>query len=512
MTDSNCRRWITLADSAAIGEQLSDVERRWLMDHAANCPNCGGESRFWSALGNVMTHSDILDTSIVGISNEMHEKRSHRVAMWLHGRHSWLLGLAAGIALTVSTAWLLRDKPKASWVDPGTPAAQLVSIAGKVLLGSRPAHAGEAVSPTESLHTEQGLACIALGTSITTCLDVNSEATLSLEDPTQLSVRLNRGRLLSRLDRQPPDRTFRVDTPKAVIVAKGTVFSVKLDAPNDVTVRLHEGRVWLRTATNQTGSLTAPSQAVIQQGIQVEAWSDQAVIEDRVLLALSGLPRTGKRTRLDVITHPNGASVTVDDLMLGPTPVSAFLAEGNRLSVSMDGYAPVTELLPRESSDTIERSFELSALQTPDESLPVPADPEQKANLPTILSTASSPGALLARAQALRSQAKYRECATTYRQLVASFPRSDEARVSFVSLGELEISELGQPGLALRDFENYLRLPGPLTREARYGKIRALQLLGRDAEQQAAIAEFLKDYPNSVQSASLRSRLQTRQP
>jgi hypothetical protein len=91
--------------------------------------------------------------------------------------------------------------------------------------------------------------------------------------------------------------------------------------------------------------------------------------------------------------------------------------------------------------------------------------------------------------------------------LIASHPRSDEARVSWVSLGELELSELGQPAQALRSFESYLRLGGPLTREARFGKIRALQSLSRGDEEKEAILGFLRDYPKSVQAASLRRRL-----
>ena len=507
MTDSNCDRWMKLTDRAALGELLSDTDHRWLTDHAAGCAECGQESRFWSSLGNVMTQPEILELPVTESSSISRGKRSYAASAWLQGRYSWAFGLAAGIALTLGTAWFLREKPKAAVTEPVAPAARLVSIAGKVSLGSRPARAGQVVSATEYLKTEQGLACIALSSSITTCLDANSEATLSLEDPRQLAVRLNKGRLMSRLARQPPGSMYRVETPKAVIVAKGTVFSVRLDAQQDVTVRLHEGHVWMRTPTNQTGDLIAPSQAVIKQEISVEAWSDQAVADDKVLLALSSLPRSGKRKRLDVMTRPSGANVNVDDLTIGPTPVSAYLADGSRLAVSLQGYAPVTELLPTEPRDTIERSFELAVT----ESIPEPADSEQKANAPAAPSV-SSPSALLARAQALRSQGKYRECAATYRQLVAIYPRSDEARVSFVSLGELELSELGQPARALHSFDNYLRMGGPLTREARYGRIRALQLLGRDSEQQSAIADFLWDYPNSVQAASIRSRQQTRQP
>ena len=503
MTDSSCDRWMTLADQAAIGVSLSESEQSWLAEHAASCPECASESRFWSSLGAVMTKPDVLEKPVER-SSKPASGGKHLVGR-LQGRHGWVFGLAAGIALTLSAAWLLREHPKTSAGVANMPVSRLVSVAGDVQIGARAARAGELLSPTQSVRTQLGFACVALDNSITACLDAHSEAELSLEDPAQLSIRLKSGRLMSRLDRQPNNRTFRVETQRADVVARGTVFSVTLDAEHAVTVRLHEGRVWLRTQSNQSGDLVAPAQAYVKQGIEPRGWPDAAVAEDRVLLALSKLPRAGQRTRLDVTTRPNGANVTVDDVVLGPTPVSAFLGQGNRLSVAMDGYAPVTELLPKEGSDTIERNFELAPTEAA-------ADAQEVDGKVGALAAPASPGALLARAQALRSQGKYRECAATYRQLVASFPHSDEARVSLVSLGELELSELGQPSQALRSFEAYLRSGGPLTREARYGKIRALQLLGRDAEQKSAIADFVRDYPNSVQAASLRSRLQTRQP
>jgi tetratricopeptide (TPR) repeat protein len=123
---------------------------------------------------------------------------------------------------------------------------------------------------------------------------------------------------------------------------------------------------------------------------------------------------------------------------------------------------------------------------------------------------AGSPANLLARAQLLRSDGRYRDCAAAYRQLIARHPRSDEARVALVSLGELELSELSRPALALRAFDDYLRSHGPLAREARFGRIRALRGLSKTTEEKEAITAFLKDYPDSAQAASLRHRSQTR--
>ncbi len=505
MSDPSCDRWITLSDRAAAGGELPAAEREWLAEHAKCCSECGGESQFWSQLGSVMEQPEILNETLALQTSAPARPNAKGGTSRFRSRYGWVLGLAAGVALTLSTAWLLRERQVPSVAVAEVRMARVMSIAGRVEVGAETAHAGTWLSSTQDIRTETGLACIAITDSITTCLDENSEALLALEDPRHFAVRLIRGRLVARLDKQPSTRTFRVETPKVAVIAKGTLFSVTLDAEHATTVRLHEGHVALQTASNQSGELIAPSRAIIQRGIEIKDWSELAAAEDQRLLGLSSLPRSGKRIRLDVLTQPAGASVDVDGVTLGPTPVSAFLTRGSRLSVTLAGYSPVTELLPLEGKDRVERSFELAAVDTK----PVVAEEEAR-SVPANAPATATPSSLLARAQTLRSQGKYRECAAAYRQLLATFPRSDEARVSLVSLGELELSELGQPGQALQSFDGYLRAGGPLTREARYGRIRALQILGRNTEQQSAIADFIRDYPNSVQAASLRKRIQTK--
>ena len=107
-------------------------------------------------------------------------------------------------------------------------------------------------------------------------------------------------------------------------------------------------------------------------------------------------------------------------------------------------------------------------------------------------------------AQVLRARGAYDECAQVYRRLWSEFPGSEESKVSMISLGELELGKRNHPAAALEAFGAYLRLGGPLDREARYGRIRALRAVGRDGEADAESATFLRDYPTSIQSATLR--------
>jgi tetratricopeptide (TPR) repeat protein len=189
----------------------------------------------------------------------------------------------------------------------------------------------------------------------------------------------------------------------------------------------------------------------------------------------------------------------LDGTVLGPTPLSAFIPNGQRLSVELPGYAPITERLPEVSSRILERRYELSKL--------TPATPP----IPESTAATTKPASvtaieLLERAQQARGQGKYSLCASLYRQLLAAHPNSNEARVSMVSLGELELQKLGHPALALRAFDQYLTAGGSLVREARYGRIEALERLGRDAEARTQALAFVRDYPKSIQADTLRRK------
>jgi tetratricopeptide (TPR) repeat protein len=113
---------------------------------------------------------------------------------------------------------------------------------------------------------------------------------------------------------------------------------------------------------------------------------------------------------------------------------------------------------------------------------------------------------LLDKARVLRAQGRFTEAANAYARLRTSHPRSKEAHVALLSMGELQLSHLGNASAALRWFQTYVDAGGPLVQEARYGKIRALRQLGRTAQEKREIQRFLSDYPHSVQTPGLRAR------
>jgi tetratricopeptide (TPR) repeat protein len=119
----------------------------------------------------------------------------------------------------------------------------------------------------------------------------------------------------------------------------------------------------------------------------------------------------------------------------------------------------------------------------------------------------ASADALLQRARTLRGAGRFREAANAYEELEAAHPESPEARASLVSLGEVELSQLGDPARALRAFDEYLTLGGGLAEEAAYDRILALAALGRAGEERAASESFISRYPTSLHTPGLQSRL-----
>jgi TolA-binding protein len=95
-----------------------------------------------------------------------------------------------------------------------------------------------------------------------------------------------------------------------------------------------------------------------------------------------------------------------------------------------------------------------------------------------------------------------------YDQLQRRFPKSEEARISRVSLGRL-LLERGLWADALPQLDEYLAsMPnGTLAPEALFGRARALEALGRQDEARRAWSRLLTTFPDSVYAARARQQL-----
>ncbi len=497
MRSADCDHWVALSDQAAIGQDVSDRDQAWLVQHARACSDCGREAAFYASLRDAVGRPEMLVVPSPA-ARPIARRSPIRVALFA------TVALAASVAIVAGVA---RNRGGRT-VTPVTvqaplPAARLLFASGSARLGAGPAQAGQAVTHGERIGTDDGLACMAIASSMTVCLDAMSAATLALADPRQTIVYLEKGRLLARLDHQPEGRTFLVRTSQAEVQAVGTRFSVGISDDGQTQVRLHEGKVTVRAANHVASDLAAPVQARVGDDIRVAPMPAAASRDDDLLSDLSTLPRTETRTIVRLASIPAGADVSFDNVAMGKTPVSTVLAADAHVRLAMAGYVPVNEWISLAAGATIERSFTLTALAVSAERPDRPARAHRGATSP-------SPSHLLAMAQALRARGAYDACAQVYRRLWSEFPGSEESKVSMISLGELELGKRNHPVAALEAFSAYLRVGGTLEREARYGRIRALRTVGRDGEADAESATFLRDYPTSIQSATLRRQVHER--
>lgn len=490
--DTECQRWVGLCDRKALGDEISELDLAWVDRHAQSCNECGREAAFYQGLRDSL---DCPESLLLPAPPEVQPRRRRTVA---------LIGLAAAaaMALTWGAVRVWRPTQIARMPQP-LPTANLIFASDVTSFGAKPVTAGAPLVGDDRLTTGGGAACAEIAGSITVCLDAHSAASIKMASAQQIIVRLEQGRLLARLDKQPEGREFLVRAPRAEVRAVGTRFLVDAREPGRTVVRLHEGQVALRASNQLSGDLRAPAQASVTDSIHLESLAAADVAEDQLLDGLSALPRDQKGARVTISSTPVGAEVSMGGVALGRTPVSTIVGKGTWVRLNLNGYEPVDDWLDVAEGSSYERAFTMVAepSPTPEPSHPhrhhaasAPADPE--------------PGQLLARAQAMRAQGNYKECARLYRTLDTHFPGSEEARVSLVALGELELHELRQPAAALDAFAAYLQAGGPLVREARYGKIRALRALHHDIEADSEVAAFLRDYPTSVQAATLRQRPQ----
>jgi len=498
MNASDCERWVSLSDQAAVGQDLSSRDQAWLVQHARACSECGREAALYTSLRDAVGRPEML---VVPSPAARPRARRSPVRMVMVGT----LALAASVAIVVGLARYRGGRastPAAVQEPPLT--ARLLFASGGARLGAGPAQAGTSIPHGERIGTDDGLACMAIASSITVCLDAMSSVTVALADPKQTVVYLEKGRLLARLDHQPAGRTFLVRTAQAEVQAVGTRFFVGISDDGQTQVRLHEGKLAVRSANRVASDLAAPVQALVGDDIRVAPLSGAASQADDLLSDLSSLPRTETRTIARIASNPVGADVAFDNVAMGKSPVSIVLGADAHVRLTMAGYAPVSAWLSSADSGKdegmIERTFTLTALAAPATSPDSPARAHRESRLP-------SSSHLLATAQVLRARGAYDACAQVYRRLMSEFPGSEESKVSMISLGELELGKRNHPVAALEAFSAYLRVGGTLEREARYGRIRALRALGRGGEADAESATFLRDYPASIQSATLRRQV-----
>ena len=204
--------------------------------------------------------------------------------------------------------------------------------------------------------------------------------------------------------------------------------------------------------------------------------------------------------------------MTIDSVYLGKTPATAVVRAGYReLALSMDGVQMTRELVELSPSSHLSRTFDMSEV--------VATLPDDDGGVVDKLSTSgarfrdrgSRPSAeeLLFDAQSLRERRDWAGAARIYRKLGHLYPESDETKASLISLGEIQLSKLGDPTAAIDCFDRYLQVvdKGPLAQEALLGKARAYRALNKKDAERETLELFLRRFPEAIHLTQVKRRI-----
>jgi tetratricopeptide (TPR) repeat protein len=447
-----CRRWTDLGDREAVGEGISDEESRFRREHVAECEPCAREARLWGALAASFSEPHL------GHS-ERNEVTAERILR----------------ALAAEEEALAKAVPRTKWGNAFTgpaparaafasrvivPVAAALALAASVVLflagrGSRAPSASQTHAEVRSVSGDVTIdgRHVAVGAPIAVGATIRSEGSVCFHIEGDVDTCLREGTVARFADAAPAHRV--VELRRGQLEA-----SLKHQTPG----------TFFRVETSR-GSVTA-----IGTAFSVAVASADGPVVVRVQEGVVAvLPRVGSERRV----------------FAGQETV--LTAEEAKAEDDAQGEAGTRSAIPAAPARG-------GNPESPSSAPPRPSEEDTRAGEP-------SAGELLREARALRAAGSFHEAADTYRRLRTAFPESAEAHVSLVSLGDLELSQLGDAEAALRTFDAYLVKGGDLSEEAEFGRILALRSLGRDATERESIAAFLLRYPSTLHKDVLHARL-----
>ncbi|MCP4678433.1 MAG: PEGA domain-containing protein [Deltaproteobacteria bacterium] len=537
MHDDDCKRAIQ-TDLKLGGEQRIDPDELLFYEqHIASCDECRAEKTILDIIGG---------QDGTGALDPLDELSRHRLVDELQGRVNQqaaaaslesrgssrarryrvagvVLGLAAAACIALAFTWWSKapsgpeqiiEKPAPPSFPTRTVGGRILLVAGEVVSKERPAALGASFGPGDKLTTAHGRAVAGLPTGITLSLGPDTRIESVRHDDETIEVRLEKGRILASVDPGRKGPIFTVVTREGRIEVKGTIFSVIADEKS-VTASVLRGEVDLveqnrrrRLRMSEETALGSSSVDPISENVREKLQGEIKVIE---------MLEYDNNSVIDIQSVPKGADVAIDGTVFGMTPLSASIRPGHRqLALSMEGHEGVKELLSAGADTRQSRVFDLTA-QPAGEPGRLEKPDYKKASRPAVRTSAavssheegSQSKQLFQRIKETRSSGNWSATAESYEELIRLYPSSDEARVSLVSLGEIQLEKLGNPSMALEAFNKYLRTSGDgvLAQEALYGKANAHRALGHNQAERDALLEFRERFPRAIQNPRVKRRL-----
>jgi hypothetical protein len=466
-------------------------------------------------------------------------------------RRRWLLAAASVVVVAgfAGLAFLLHqrsDREPSPGRVPGS--AMLFLVAGDGRTDQHAWHAGDVPEVGAVLHVaDRGRIGLQLCGEARVFADAGARLQLLEAAVGHCTLRLTRGRAAVDARGLTPGAAL-------VVAAAGGGGRVSRNrVVGEVTrqgteVRVLEGHV---EVVGGDGSVRIGQAAKVQTMGRAGERSLTAAESTRDWRLVEWFPRvpSGALAALDISSGTADAEVVVDRLAVGPAPITALVIPGAHVIEvhSQNGFS-LREEVALEANGQLARRYELGgeAGGEAELRLPVPpppqkagggsdgppvggpatsviprpprlgrpsrpnlANPDQTSVDASTNSPEPSPAELLESARRFRAAGDWPATAAAYEELIGGYPESAEAEVALVPLGQVRLEHLGDAAGALSAFETYLgRAPsGSLGEEAFWGRIQALKVLGRFAEEESALLDFIAAFPHSVRTGQARQQL-----
>jgi len=400
------------------------------------------------------------------------------------------------------------DRPSPPKPEPvRAPDSALIALSspGGITINGQPAATGSRITEGATL-TAQTETCVVFDAPFASvCLGPGTSASLRSAHDGDRLFDLERGALVATLDKIPEGHAFTVMADGYRARAVGTVFSVRI-ADKEAELGVFEGIVELRgsePSASPARSLEelqhtrfSPSSEVRALPADLKAWS-----RDRS--ALAELWR-GLNDPSQLHLGASSAALSVDGRSLGDTYHD--LPAGLDLLVSAGEHRLDVRTRSGAKSHVVSASPAAPVVLTSNEIEPPRAATRGKTRPITAATAGPSIAELRDQASDARATRSWRDAKAAYEELLQRYPDAPEALNARVQLGDILRRRLGQPAAALIHFDAYISHGGPLAAEARFGRVLALQQLGRRADEALAIADFLGQHPKHIEAENLRAR------
>jgi ferric-dicitrate binding protein FerR (iron transport regulator) len=455
-----------------LAEELSEERRAMVRVHLAVCDSCSESLRIWTGLEVAARRADIrplpplIERRLVSGNVPEPIEQTRRTTP-----RPLLMAVPAALAAAAAIALVLLLPGADSSEQPSSTA-----VSYPVLVEHPPQEGSLLGPPPRVARSERRVIPVSPGTA----LWLGDDARVSVErlDESEARFRIDRGFAVAEVGPVDPGYRFVIHTPDGEVEARGTVFSVQVASSGRTKVRVAEGQVEVR----RKGRASAARILDAGQEADTTAETPTAATAESIAADMAFL--------FGPIEQPSVAEpIAPAAQVTAGTPVASRDSE-HRTEPARASPEPA----PEQAADT----------KTPDEE-PEPDEPEGALED----ESGHTPESMIKLAQAYRSRRMFSAAARTYERLVAKFPGSPSAANALVSLGQLELTALGDPASALERFDAYLdRSPsGPLAAEARVGRVRALARLGRVSQLESAARDYLSVHPSGRAAAEMHRRL-----